>query len=135
MYGLQDAGSKGVLQASVTKTADFDSTAIDTGSGVAPGQSPSGATPGLPVVAVINVSAIDTSDGNETYQFTVQESDDNSTFTAASIKTATTTILATGSFLIGAFIKKRYVRLDLDVSGTTPSITYSAYLRPLRLRP
>ena len=81
-----------VLQDTVTKTASFTSAGKDLGSGYAPGGL------GQPVAAVVNVTALDTADGNETYTFALHESDDNVSYAAA---------------------------------GTTPSITYKAWLNPL----
>ena len=65
------------LESSATKTATFNGTSFDQGSGFAPGGI------GMPVAAVVNVSALDTADGNETYSAQLEESSDNSTFTAA----------------------------------------------------
>src|SRR6476469_1600635 len=62
-----------LLQDNVTKTASFNSAGKDLGSGYAPGGL------GQSVAAVVQVSAMDTADGNETYGFALQESDDNVT--------------------------------------------------------
>jgi hypothetical protein len=113
-----------VLQAAVTKTASFDSAGLDLRSGFAPQE------PGEPMVGVVNVTAIDTTSGNETYSFVLQHSDDDNTYVAcgaAVVATAVSQVLAKG------FVTKRYVRLSLTAGGTTPSITYSAQLSPLRL--
>ena len=66
-----------VLQDTVTKTASFTSAGKDLGSGYAPGGL------GQPVAAVVNVTALDTADGNETYTFALHESDDNVSYAAA----------------------------------------------------
>jgi hypothetical protein len=110
------------LQAAVTKTASFDSVGLDLGSGrlVAP--------PGQPMAAAVSVSAMDVDDLNETYKITLQESDDNNTFTACG---AQITIAAIGLTYVPGFVQKRYVRISLVEAGTTPSLTYSATLAPL----
>src|SRR5436190_21288271 len=57
-----------LLQDTVTKAASFNSAGKDLGSGYAPGGL------GQPAAAVVQVSAMDTADGNETYVFVLQES-------------------------------------------------------------
>lgn len=111
-----------VLQDTVTKTASFTSAGMDLGGGYAPGGL------GQPVAAVVNVTALDTADGNETYAFALHESDDNVSYVAAG---ATAEALAVGTVAVKARIKSRYVRLVLTAGGTTPSITYKAWLNPL----
>jgi hypothetical protein len=111
-----------VLQDTVTKTASFTSAGKDLGSGYAPGGL------GQPVAAVVNVTALDTADGNEAYTFALHESDDNVSYAAAG---ATAEALAVGTVAVKARIKSRYVRLVLTAAGTTPSITYKAWLNPL----
>jgi hypothetical protein len=111
-----------VLQDTVTKTASFTSAGMDLGGGYAPGGL------GQPVAAVVNVTALDTADGNETYAFALHESDDNVSYAAAG---ATAEALAVGTVAVKARIKSRYVRLVLTAGGTTPSITYKAWLNPL----
>lgn len=114
------------LQTSVTKTASFNSTAIDLGSGFAPGGA------GQAMQANIRVSAIVINDNDESYTFKVQDSPDNSTFTDRSEGRV---LLATASAAAGVLaiicgITQRYVRLVVTISGTTPSITYEAWLSP-----
>ncbi len=111
-----------LLQDTVTKTAGFDSAAVDLGSGYAPGG------PGQRVAGLVAVVARDVSSGNETYAFTLQESDDNATFAACGVATA---VAANGVALVRGVLTKRYVRLSLAAGGTTPSITYKAWLNPL----
>jgi hypothetical protein len=121
--GIQDVQLR--LQASVTKTASFNSTALDLGSGFAPKGG------GQPMQGIVPVTALDTTSGDETYAFKLQESDDNSTFTdmtPAVSATAVSTVACKG------FVTKRYVRLVLTAAGTTPSITYGdAFLNPITL--
>ena len=114
--------TKLLIQDTTTRTATYNTPGLDLGAGFAPGGL------GLPVGAVVLVTAIDTADGNENYTFTVQESNDNVTFAAASPGTAVTVV---GSHAVRARITKRYVRLALTVAGTTPSITFRAWLNPL----
>jgi hypothetical protein len=111
-----------VLQASVTKTTSFNSAGLDLGSGFAPGGL------GVALAAVVQVTAIDTSSGNEAYSITLEQSDDNATFAPAGASLA---VAATGVFAANGRITKRYVRLVMTAGGTTPSITYKAWLNPL----
>jgi hypothetical protein len=111
-----------LMQDTTTKTASFNTAGLDLGSGFAPGGL------GKPVAAVVNVTAIDTSSGNETYSFTLEESSDNATFTAAGAAQAVT---ATGGFAVRGWLTKRYARLALTAGGTTPSVTFKAWLNPL----
>jgi hypothetical protein len=111
-----------LMQDTTTKTANYNTTGLDLGSGYAPGGL------GQPVAAVVNVTARDGSSGNETYAMTLEESTDNSTFTAAG---ASVTVSATGAHAVRGWITKRYARLALVVGGTTPSITFKAWLNPL----
>lgn len=116
----QDESSR--LEAAITKTADFDGTAYDHGSGFTPGGI------GMPVAAVTKITALDATDTNETYKFVLQESADNVTYTDAG---PIITVTAVGIVSIPGFISQRYNRLKLDVGGTTPSITYESWLNPL----
>jgi len=111
-----------LLQDTVTKTANFNSAGLDLGSGYAPGG------PGQRMTAVVAVVSIDVSDGSETYSFTLQQSDDNATFAACGTAVSTA---ATGVVLARGVVTQRYVRLALAAGGTSPSITYKAWLNPL----
>jgi hypothetical protein len=111
-----------LLQDTTTKTATYNTPGLDLGAGFAPGGL------GLPVGAVVQVTALDTADANESYVFVLQESNDNVTFTAAGNSTAAG---AVGVHPVRGRITKRYVRLSLTVGGTTPSITFRAWLNPL----
>ena len=117
-----------LLQDVVTKTASFNSTALDLGAGYAPGG------PGRRMSGVVNVTAADRSSGDETYTFKLQESDDNVTFldagAAESVPVSGTTATL-GVVLVRGVVKRRYVRLVLTAAGTTPSVTYKAWLNPL----
>jgi hypothetical protein len=116
-----------LLQDTVTKTADFNSTGLDLGSGFAPGGI------GVAMAGVIEVTAADRASSDETYAFTLQESDDNATFVACGVPVSVTVSGATstiGNYVAKAIVSKRYVRLSLDLGGTTPSVTYKATLNP-----
>ena len=111
-----------LLQDTTTKTAAYNTPSLDLGAGFAPGGA------GTPVVAVVQVTTLDTTDGNENYSFTLQESSDNVSFGAAG---GVTPVAAVGGHAVRGWATKRYVRLALTVSGTTPSITFKSYLNPL----
>lgn len=79
---------------------------------------------------VIMAGDIDLTTGDETYAFTVEESDDNSSWSAA-ISGLTATVTADNQVKLIAVknlntTRKRYLRVSLDVGGTTPSIPVSA---------
>jgi hypothetical protein len=116
----QDAGL--LMQDTTTKTAVYQTPGLDLGSGFAPGGL------GKPAAAIVNATALDLVDGNETYSLVLQESADNVSFTNAGAATAVTAI---GVTAVKGWITKRYVRLSLTVVGTTPSITFKAWLNPL----
>src|SRR3712207_131356 len=116
----QDAGL--LMQDTTTKTAAFNTPGLDLGSGFAPGGL------GQSVAAVVHVTALDTADGNETYSFALQDSADNASFAAVGASTAVT---ATGAAAVKGRVTRRYVRLALTAGGTTPSITFKAWLNPL----
>ena len=119
-----DAGL--VLQAAATKTADFDGAWLDLGTGYAPGGL------GVPAGAVINTTAFDYTTKDETYAFKLQGADPDASGAAdsATIRDlgASVAVTATGLAVAKGLIDSRFVRLSLDVGGTTPSITYSADL-------
>ena len=111
-----------LLQDTTTKTANFNTPAIDLGPGFAPGGL------GKPAAAVVRVTAVDVADGNESYTFTLQESSDNVSFFSAG---AASSVSAAGVVPIRGWVTRRYVRLTLVATGTTPSITFKAWLNPL----
>lgn len=124
IIGPQDANL--LLQVSATKTASFNSTGIDLGSGFAP------AGGGFPMQGIVDYSAGDFATGDEAYTFKIQDSPDNSAWTDRSpgVVAPVTVAAPAGAITIGAFIQQRYVRLVATLGGTTPSITYLAYLQP-----
>jgi hypothetical protein len=111
-----------LIQDTTTKTGNFQSTGFDLGAGFAPGGL------GMPVAAVVYVSSLDLASSNETYALTLEESSDNVSFTAAG---AAASVTAVGAAAVRGWLTKRYVRLSLVVGGTTPSITFKAWLNPL----
>jgi len=113
------------LEASITKTANFAGTAFDQGIGFAPGGV------GMPAVAVVNVTAADRASTDETYSFVLQESNDNASWNdcgAAQTVDVAGSAATLGAISVAGMISKRYVRVGLTVGGTTPSITYEAWL-------
>lgn len=119
------ADAKGALQASVTKTANFDSTALNL-----PAGSP---LFGVMLWARVIFSAAATSSGAGAATFEVQESADNLTFvkisqTSESVLTLSTTAQS-GEIFIPFRTSKPYVRLSLTgVSGTGATVTYQGDL-------
>ena len=111
-----------LIQDTTTKTATFNTPGLDLGAGFAPGGL------GLPVGAVVQVTASDIADGNESYNFVLQESADNVTFVPASPSVSAGGV---ATYAVRGRVSRRYVRLALTVAGTTPSITFKAWLNPL----
>ncbi|MGE5610858.1 MAG: hypothetical protein ACM359_16525 [Bacillota bacterium] len=107
------------LEESITKTATFDGTTKDLGLRYAPGGL------GQQAAAVVQVSAMDTESTDETYKMVLQESADGETWTDAGPIISVTEV---GAISIPGWISKQYARVKLDVGGTTPSITYEAWL-------
>lgn len=102
--------------APVVSTASANGTGVDT----------QGYSDAMLIVAA---GTIDTASGNETYSYSIEHSDDNSSFSAVS--GATTTITASNTTKVVRLAElnvtiKRYVRAVLTAAGTTPSIAHSA---------
>lgn len=116
------------LEAAATnKVASFNGTAKDLGVGFLAGGV------GRAMAAVINPSAIDRLQSDETYIFVLQESADNITFTdcGPAVPVDVNGALATvATYTVPGFVTQRYVRLKVTIAGTTPSITYEAWLNP-----
>lgn len=84
--------------------------------------------------AVVAVSALDTGDANETYVVTVEVSD----LVAGSYTQVgeSLTVVATGVYeiaLSGTIVDQvdddaEFIRVTVTIGGTTPSITYEAYI-------
>jgi hypothetical protein len=95
------------------KTASADGTGVDTA--------------GFHSAAMLVAAGdIDTTTGDETYAFKVQDSADNSTF--ADVSGATTTITADNTAKMVAVPEghARYLRVVATLAGTTPSILVAA---------
>lgn len=110
------------LQVLVTKTADFDGASIDLKTSMP--------LSGLGV-QVITTTAPDQVTGDETYLFVLEESPDDSVWNALytwPIEDSSAATLVAQEVFAKVSSRKRYVRLRLDVEGTTPSITYKAFL-------
>ena len=75
-----------------------------------------------PIDAVIEVSGVTGTTPQAV--FTLNQSDDNATFTPI----GTTTATAAGGYRIGFTPTKRFVRLDTAVTGTAPTFTVDAYV-------
>lgn len=99
------------LQASVTKTANFNSAGVDLKTG----------TPRRGLKARVLVTAV--SGTTPTLDGKIQHSDDNSAFTDLAVVLAGQ-ITATGEYFIPFETSKRYVRFVATIGGTTPSFTY-----------
>lgn len=100
-----------------TRTADANGTGVDT----------KGYRDGMLVVAV---GDIDLANVDETYAVTVQESDDNSSWSAniSGLSVAITADNQVGVLRLSELnvTRKRYLRAVLDVGGTTPSFPGTA---------
>jgi hypothetical protein len=99
-----------------------------------------GANSRADLVLAGNISALDETSGNETYSLQVQGCND-SAFGSAVQELTLKTFDATGPFEMfftneksvdGVMTKFRYIRVRHVVAGTTPSITYHAYVAPAR---
>jgi hypothetical protein len=115
--------------AGTTKVANFNGTA-----GKAKGIGAGSGGIGLPMAAVVNVTAADRTSSDETYTFTLQESADagaNWYDIGPGVAIDVAGALATlGAIAVPGFISYPDVRVKLVVAGTTPSITYEAWLNP-----
>ena len=94
---------------------------------------------GEPMAVLINVEvAADFTTTDETYQFDIQ-TDDNVGFSSATV-IASRAILAAaltlGSFHVLVLPKdtsaERFLRMNYTLAGTTPTVTISAHLMPLK---
>lgn len=118
MTKLYDNTKVGVSFVPAVRTADADGTGVDT----------LGYRDGM---VVIQAGDIDLANADETYAFHVEESDDNSTFT--DVDGATGTVTADNDTVLIRVpelnvARKRYLRVVLDVGGTSPSIPCSAHV-------
>ncbi len=118
-WGPLDAALQ--LNASQTKTATFNGVGIDL-------KAVKAARVGQPVAAFVDVTARDFTTTDETYTAVLEESDDNSSFAACG---PIITISAVGKLNVPGFLSKRYARLTVTLGGTTPSLTYQAWIAPV----
>lgn len=119
------------LQASVTKTDSFNSTAVDLKTG----------TPPRGLVARIIYSAASAASGTDTVIFSIEHSSDNSTFYALASGAKDTITLDTtssapksGEIFIPFRTTLRYVRLVVTFSSAshTDTITYQGDIVPVK---
>ncbi len=119
-----DANS--VLQAAVTKTTAFGSAALDLKTG----------TPRRGLKARLRVTNYSAAGAGAVWTPSIQESDDNTTFTDLVMGTplTCTTAAQTSRQFLNFETSKRYVRLNVALSPTTstPTITYAAELGTAR---
>lgn len=108
-----------VLAPLATETADKNNDPLDLGEGYSPGAM------GRVLGGVVNVTAADRTTEDEEYTFTLQESADGSTGWS---NLDTLTVTEAGLFVLRGIVRRRFLRLTLDVAGTTPSVTYQAWL-------
>jgi hypothetical protein len=111
-----------LVQDTTTQTASFNTAPLDLGVGYAPGG------PGQRVSALVAVVSRDTADGNETYAVVMQESADGATYAPCGPSAA---VAGIGVTVARGVVTQRFVRLALTLGGTTPSITFKAWLNPL----
>lgn len=109
------------LQAAVTKTATFSSTALDIKE-----------TPKSGLYAKVRVSTV--AGTSPTADFKVQHSADNTTFTDLAVCNEGQ-VTAAGVFSININTSKRYIRLVTTIGGTAPSFVYDAYLSNAKVFP
>lgn len=108
------------LQASVTKTATFSGTGLDLATG----------TPRRGLKARVIYSAATNASGSNTVAFSIDHSDDNSTFYPLASGTENNIALSTtaqaAEFFIPFETSKRYVRATATITGagSTPTVTY-----------
>lgn len=109
------------LQAQVTKTATFNSTGVDIKG-----------TPRRGLFARVIYSAATNASGSNTVAFSIDHSDDNSSWnqltTGVENNIALSTTAQSGEIFLPINTSKRYVRLTTTISGagSTPTVTYGA---------
>lgn len=122
--------------AAVTATAATDE--FDLGALTAYWNGADGEVAAEQLAIVVDVTEIDVADTNETYTFQVQ-TDSEAAFGDTPVGSFQLAVAATGVYVFlldvdtlrlldadGAF-----VRLNLTIAGTTPSITYAAWVHPI----
>ena len=121
--------AKLALQASVTKTASFNSAGLDLLNG----------TPLDDVLfARVIYSAATNASGSNSVTFSIEHSDDNATFytltSGASDIINLSTTAQSGELFFPVVTRKRYIRLVATFAGagSTPTITYQGDISPSR---
>jgi hypothetical protein len=90
------------------------------------------------VAVIVNVTALDEATGDETYDFTLKATDGAGTVQIANLGTIRTGAVGQYVFLLDVATLKLVdgdvggLLLALDVSGTTPSITYHAWMSQIK---
>lgn len=74
------------------------------------------------IVVLVHVTAI--TGTSPTLSLAIEQSDDNSTYTAITGGSSAANITAAGSAVINARATKPYVRVTSTIGGTTPAVTY-----------
>jgi UDP-N-acetylglucosamine acyltransferase len=113
-----------LLQDTTTCTGPYTTSGVDLAGDN--GQSSNGEPKAQDLSAVINVTAVETPTPAETYNFALEESADNITYTPA--PGGLTLVTGPGVTAARATVSKRFVRLALDAKGAAPSITFKAWL-------
>lgn len=115
------------LQPETTKAASFNGPWLDLGENYEPGGL------GSLLAGVVDVSALDTANADETYNFKLQQTDPdvNGVADDAAAADIGVNVPATAAGVVvakGIVTKRRFIRLVLTAAGTTPSITYEAHV-------
>jgi hypothetical protein len=108
------------LETAIAKTATFAGTAFDLGN--AP-QAQIGI--GQPMAAVLKITAVDRTTGDETYTWQLMDSPDGTTWSAIGPAIESHVV---GKLSIPGFRTQRYVALACTMAGTTPIATWDAWL-------
>lgn len=95
-----------------------------------------GASARFPAACVLNITALDDANSDETYDFIIQGCTATNFSSTKQLGSMTVTRGDTGRFTILFDNEQdgtayRYIRVYFDVSGTTPSISADVYLAPL----
>lgn len=110
------------METALNKTASGSGTSLDQGALYNPGGV------GQPMGIVCSITTLDTTTGDETYKLTMEESDDDSSYSDCG---PIITVTATGMVTVPGFVSKRYIRLKETLAGTTPILTLDAWATPL----
>jgi hypothetical protein len=125
IIGPQDEATR--LEQAITKVANFDGTTLDLGNGYRAGGI------GVLTAAIVQVTAAYRGSSDETYTFQMQESADGATWQACGPEVSidvSGTSATIASYSVGGIVSFEFVRLSLTVAGTTPTISYQAWLVP-----